>query len=63
MTCGQLEGAGHFYCHYEALGRVGSPTLVHPSEQRSLAGDPDSDKNKYVARVGHPELYLLCEKR
>jgi hypothetical protein len=30
------------------------PTLDHPSEQRSLAGDPASRKNKNAARVGHP---------
>jgi hypothetical protein len=30
-------------------------TLDPPSEQSSLAGDPDSRKNKSVSRVGHPE--------
>lgn len=33
---------------------VGDPTLDHPNGPRSSAGDPESHKNKNVARMGHP---------
>jgi hypothetical protein len=47
-----------------AWGWIIIPTLDHPSEQKSLAGDTEATKNKYAARVGHPaELFSYTEKR
>jgi hypothetical protein len=38
------------------------PTLDHPNGQKSSVGDPDSHKNKDVAKMGHPRFFLGLAK-